>query len=121
MGFFRREYWSRLLFPTARDFSSLGIEPQSLALPTLAGGFFTTVPPGNPKRRKTKITKEEYCPHMKNKTLPSKFPFHCPEFCHIKTTREHKKFNFKLETLLSILNQSNVSGEVKENVHWVGR
>jgi len=58
---------------------------------------------------------------MKNKTLPSKFPFHCPEFCHIKTTREHKKFNFKLETLLSILNQSNVSGEVKENVHWVGR
>ena len=56
---------------------------------------------------------------MKNKTLPSKFPFHCPEFCHIKTTREHKKFNFKLETLLSILNQSNISREVKENVHGV--
>jgi len=62
MGFFRREYWSRLLFPTVRDFPSLGIEPQSLAPPTLAGGFFTTVPPANPKRRKTKITKRRVLP-----------------------------------------------------------
>ena len=62
MEFFRQEYWSRLLFPTPRDFPSLGIEPLSLAPPTLAGGFFTTVPPGSPKRRKKKITKRRVLP-----------------------------------------------------------
>ena len=39
MGFPRQEYWSGLLLP------SPGIEPAS---PALAGGFFTTVPPGRP-------------------------------------------------------------------------
>ena len=39
MGFPRQEYWSGLLFPSPRDLSYPGIEPES---PVLAGGFFTT-------------------------------------------------------------------------------
>ena len=49
VGFFRQEYWSRLLFPTPGDLPNQGIEPTSLASPTLAGRFFTTAPPGKPK------------------------------------------------------------------------
>ena len=42
MGFSRREYWSRLPCPSARDLPNSGIEPASLTSPALAGGFFTT-------------------------------------------------------------------------------
>ena len=45
MGFSRQEYWSNLPFPSPRDLPNPGIKPTSLAL---AGGFFTTVPPGKP-------------------------------------------------------------------------
>ena len=45
MGFLRQEYWSGLLFPSPEDFPNPGIEPMS---PALAGGFFTTEPPGKP-------------------------------------------------------------------------
>ena len=45
MGFPRQEYWSRLPFPSPGDLPDPGIEPIS---PTLAGGFFTTEPPGKP-------------------------------------------------------------------------
>ena len=48
MEFSRQEYWSRLPFPTPGDLPDPGIEPASLASPTLAGGFFTTLPPGKP-------------------------------------------------------------------------
>ena len=44
MAFSRQEYWSGLSYPTLRDLSDPGIEPRS---PALAGGFFTTEPPGN--------------------------------------------------------------------------
>ena len=40
MAFSRQEYWSGLPFPTPRDLSDPGIEPASLASPTLAGRFF---------------------------------------------------------------------------------
>ena len=43
--FSRQEYWSGLSFTTARDIPNPGIESMS---PTLAGGFFTTLPPGKP-------------------------------------------------------------------------
>ena len=43
-----QEYWSRLPFPTPGDLPDPRIEPVSLALPALAGRFFTTVLPGNP-------------------------------------------------------------------------
>ena len=47
MGFPRQEYWSVLLFPSPGDLLNTGIEPGS---PALAGGFFTTEPPGKPYR-----------------------------------------------------------------------
>ena len=46
MGFPRQEYWSGLPFPSPGDLPDPGIEPTSLASPALAGGFFTTEPPG---------------------------------------------------------------------------
>ena len=45
MGFPRQEYWSGLPFPSPGDLPNPGIKPASLAL---AGGFFTTEPPGKP-------------------------------------------------------------------------
>ena len=44
MEFPRQEYWSGLSFPTPGDLPDPGIEPMSLSFPTLASGFFTTVP-----------------------------------------------------------------------------
>ena len=49
VGFPRKEYWSGLLFPLARDLPDPGIEPKSLVSLSLAGGFFTPAPPGKPK------------------------------------------------------------------------
>ena len=43
MRFPRQEYWSGLPFPSPRDLLDPGIKPMS---PALAGGFFTTEPPG---------------------------------------------------------------------------
>ena len=45
LGFCRQDYLSRLLFPPPEDLPDPGIEPTS---PALAGGFFTTEPPGKP-------------------------------------------------------------------------
>ena len=46
MEFSRQEYWSRLPFPSAVDLPNIGTEPVSPKSPTLAGGSFTTEPPG---------------------------------------------------------------------------
>ena len=48
MGFSRQEYWSGLPFPSPEDLPYPGIEHGSLVSPALAGGFFTTAPPGKP-------------------------------------------------------------------------
>ena len=48
-GIFRQEYWNGLPFPSPGDLSNLpnpGIEFKSSVSPVLAGGFFTTEPPG---------------------------------------------------------------------------
>ena len=45
MGFSRPEYWSGLPFLTPADLPNPGTE---LPSPALAGGFFTTEPPGKP-------------------------------------------------------------------------
>ena len=45
MGFPRQQYWSGMPFPSLGDLPDPGIEPMSSAL---AGGFFTTEPPGKP-------------------------------------------------------------------------
>ena len=47
-GISQARYWSELLFPPPGYLPAPGIEPKSLASPALAGGFFTTVPPGKP-------------------------------------------------------------------------
>ena len=46
--FCRREYWSRLPFPTQGDLPDPGIESECLASAALAGRFFTTAPPQRP-------------------------------------------------------------------------
>ena len=46
MGFPRQKYWSRLPFPSLGDLSDPGIKVMP---PELAGGFFTTEPPGKPQ------------------------------------------------------------------------
>ena len=43
MGFSKQEYWKELSFPPPGDLPNSEIEPES---PALAGGFFTTEPPG---------------------------------------------------------------------------
>ena len=48
MEFSRQEYRNELPFPPPGDLPDLEIESSSLASPALAGGFYTTVPPGNP-------------------------------------------------------------------------
>ena len=45
MGFPRQEYWSGLPSPPPEDLPDPAIKPVSSAL---AGGFFTTEPPGKP-------------------------------------------------------------------------
>ena len=45
MEFSRQEYWSELPFPAAGSLPDPGIKHVS---PALAGGFFTTEPPGKP-------------------------------------------------------------------------
>ena len=47
VGFSRLEYWSGLPFPSPGDLPNPGIEPMS---PALAGGFFTSEPPGKPRQ-----------------------------------------------------------------------
>ena len=49
MGFSRQEYWSGLPFPSPGDLPDPGIEPTSPVASALAGGFFTTEPPGKPE------------------------------------------------------------------------
>ena len=49
MGFSRQEYCSGFPFPSPGDLPDPGIEPTTPAYPTLADGFFTTVPPGKPR------------------------------------------------------------------------
>ena len=45
MGLSWQVYWSGLLFPSPGDLPEPATEPAS---PALAGGFFTTEPPGKP-------------------------------------------------------------------------
>ena len=42
----RQEYWGGVPFTTLGDLLNPGIKPPTFASPALAGGFFTTRPPG---------------------------------------------------------------------------
>ena len=46
LGFSRQEYWSVLLFSPPGALPNPVIKPASPVSPALAGGFFTTEPPG---------------------------------------------------------------------------
>ena len=48
MGFSRQEHWSGFPFPPLGDLPDPEIGTESPASPTLAGGLFTTGPPGKP-------------------------------------------------------------------------
>ena len=48
-GILQQEYWNELPFPPKGVLPEPGIEPESLASLSLAGGFFTTEPPGKPR------------------------------------------------------------------------
>ena len=50
--FSRQEYWNGLPFHTSGDLADPGIEPGSPVSPALAGGFFTTKPPGKPETQR---------------------------------------------------------------------
>ena len=50
MGFPRPEYYSELPFPTSGALPDTAIQLMS---PALADGFFTTEPPGKPRRQST--------------------------------------------------------------------
>ena len=47
--FSRQECWNRLSFPPPGDLCSLGVGPEPLVTPALAGRFFTTALPGTPE------------------------------------------------------------------------
>ena len=49
MGLSQQEYWSGLPFPLPGDLPNPRIEPAFPVAPALAGGFFTTEPPGKPQ------------------------------------------------------------------------
>ena len=51
MGFSTQEYWSGLPFPSLGDLPDRGIKPVSPGSPALAGGLFTTGPPGRPVKK----------------------------------------------------------------------
>ena len=61
-----QEYWSGLPFPTPWDLSHPAVK---LLSPALAGGFFTTVPPGKPlklimKASEVKVEVPQSCPTL---------------------------------------------------------
>ena len=58
-------------FPPAGDLPDPGFESVSLVSPALAGGFFTTVPPGKPPKTllyafEAKFSKASYCGSLKS-------------------------------------------------------
>ena len=54
MGFSRQEYWNGMPFSSPGDLPDPGIETACLMSPALAGGFFTTEPPGKPYKQITR-------------------------------------------------------------------
>ena len=68
MGSHRQEDWSGLSFPSPGDFPNSGIKPTSPAAIVLAGGYFTTEPPGKPDKGKRGEWKPGLKLHIKKKS-----------------------------------------------------
>ena len=64
MGVPRQEYWSGLPVPTPGNPPDPGTEPASLVSPSLAGGFFTTMPPGKPQLGRITLKFLFLCPFL---------------------------------------------------------
>ena len=67
MGLSRQECWSGLPLPTPGDLPDPGIDPTHHESPALAGGFFTTAPPG-------KALGEGCCIFYTHMHTPQKYP-----------------------------------------------
>ena len=55
MRFSRQDHWNGLPFASPEDLPNPGIEPLSPVSPALAGGFFTFVSPGKPRKRAVSV------------------------------------------------------------------
>ena len=69
MGFLRQEYWSGLPFPSLGDLPHRRIKP---LFPALAGGFFTSEPPGKPKNMYMYMNMYQFSPVAQS----------CPTLCN---------------------------------------
>ena len=90
MGFPRQEYWSGLPFPSPGDLPDPGIKPVSSVW---MGRFFTTEPPGKPKRSLPHFyyiicSVSQSCPTLCNpmdcSTSGFPVPHHLPEFAQAR-------------------------------------
>ena len=81
MEFSRQEFWSGLLLPSPGDLPDPRMEPRFPVSPALAGGFFTTEPPGKPgiplRRLKSQVLAVS---HALLSGCSSDFEDHSPEF-----------------------------------------
>ena len=106
MRFSRQEYWSGLPFPSPGDLPNAGIKPVSLTSPILAGGVFTTAPPGKPLRwilasikRFTISFKRFISSRFKMVTLED--PECTSSHKHIKSTATYEKTSSEKNTKLA--------------------
>ena len=68
IGFSRQKYWRRLPFPSQGDLSHPEIKP---VCPAVAGGFFTTKPPGKPSETSTSpLIVTSYIPLHNSRDFP---------------------------------------------------
>ena len=68
IGFPRQKYWSWLPFPSHDDLSHPEIKP---VCPAVAGGFFTTEPPGKPSETSTSpLIVTSYIPFHNSRDFP---------------------------------------------------
>ena len=107
----RQEYWSGLLFHSPGDISNPGMEPVS---PTLAGGLFTTEPPGKPPRY---IAFKLNPPLLKNlQGLPiyisnwNPRPFNTSPKCFPSSLERRAWMSFSSLLSFSLIHSSNIIG-----------
>ena len=72
----KQEFWSRFPFPTPGDLPHPGVGPACLVFPALAGGFYTTEPPGLHLPDKSTFSQRWQTPFVSvNKVLFTSFMF----------------------------------------------
>ena len=89
MEFSRQEYWSELPFPSPGDPPAPGIEPMSPVSPVLAGGFFTTAPPGNPHNPSVQFSSVHFSLSVVSDSLRPHESQHARPPCPLPIPRVH--------------------------------